>query len=291
MPNRISKEAHHYVHTFEKTERVAAGRLLMRLTKLIDSQKYVAGRNFYAYIRYLDDIVDSGQNVTEVQTMLRQEILFLEQLLLPDGFEKAQNQTDPQWIHELLLEGLESIRTDETKEKIITNLIAGVKGFYLDTIQTKYQKPLPDITQVSRNKLALLPYLHVLSLVLFDKVFVNPEKEEVFTPLINAWAHYDALRDYPEDFAAGLVLFPREVLNRHAVELQPEQHIPETFTELHKDFKQSTIRKISQQIKSVTESNLPLLFRLAFQSYFLVAITKLSLTPPPKPKTLTFGRK
>ncbi len=273
MTETISSLAKKIATNFEKNERVVAGRLLIQFIKLIDKEKYLAGRNFYAYIRYLDDVVDEGKNPKKTKVFLRNEIRFLESLKSNDF--KISGDTDP--YHELVVQGLAN--TDRKKE-VIQNLINGIKGFYLDTIAILYNKPLPEIYQVKRNSLNLLSYLEVLSYVLFKRSFSGDRDSEEFDKIISAWAELDALRDYHEDFAAGLVLFSRRDLKKHKLNLEAGEKVPKEFDSLHKELKIQNIITILKNLGSLNKSTLPLIFRLTFQLYFLRGISKLAERKP-----------
>lgn len=268
MNEKLSFQAEEIAVDFEKNERVGAGRLLIKITKLFDKEKHIAGRNYYAYIRHLDDIVDEGKDPEATQILLRDEIAFLESLI-ENNFE-ISNNLDP--YRELLIQGF---KNTTKKSEIIGNLINGIKGFYLDTISIKYGKPLPEKYQIKRNSLNLLPYLETLSLVLFDRSFSGNENPEKFDKIMSAWAELDALRDYHEDFPAGLVLFSREDLKKYNINLKPGEKIPKEFDNLHKDLKLQNIKNILENLSSLNKCDLPIAIRVAFQLYFFRGILKL----------------
>ncbi|MBP7740873.1 hypothetical protein KA089_01685 [Candidatus Woesebacteria bacterium] len=268
MNEKLSPRAQEFVNDFEKTEPVLVGRLLLKLTKFINKEKYIAGRNFYAYIRHIDDIVYEGKDPDSTKLFLREEMAFLESLI--ENNFKIPNNLDP--YRELLIQGFENTTK---KTEIATNLINGIKAFYLDTLAIKYSKPIPEDYRTSRNSLTLLPYLETLSLILFNRSFTGKENPKEFDQILTAWVELDALRDYPEDLPAGLVIFSKNDLEKDIVKLEVGEKVPQEFNELHKRLKLENIKRILENLSSLNKSDLPIAVRLAFQLYFLRGILKL----------------
>ncbi len=283
MPETLSPRATAIATEFEENERVGAGKFLIKFTKLVSQEKYLAGRNFYAYIRYLDDIVDEGKDPQQTKTFLRNEIAFLESLKTTN----YTNHSDTDPYHELVIQGLANTKK---KDEIIDNLISGIKGFYLDTIATLYSRPLPREYQIRRNSLNLLSYLEVLSYVLFQRSFSGDHDQKEFDQIMTAWADLDSLRDYHEDFPAGLVLFSRNDLKKYNVKLKAGEKVPKEFDDLHGQLKIQNIKDIIKNLSELNKANIPIIVRLIFQAYFFRGIMKLYERQPMGDAEIIFAK-
>ncbi len=281
-------EARRYEHSFEQNEQVSTGRLLLRAVKMFWPEKYDCSMALYAYLRYFDDIVDSGKDVEMTMDILRQEIEYLESVLASGAPQITIDEHSP-FYREILLKGIHTIDDPAKQREVLSQTLLGIKAFYLDAIAIKWKRPLPRAAQEQRNTLALLPNLEILSLILFNRKF-SKESDKIFSRLMTVWINYDALRDFSEDLPAGIVVFPREVLRRHNVDLTPGEHVPDTFNDLHRTFKRETIKDLISNVGVINESTLPLLPRILFQVYFLICVLKLSATPSMGEKKIVFSQ-
>lgn len=283
MTKSLSPEALEMVSNFEKNERVLVGRLMIKLLKIVSKEKYLVARNLYAYIRYLDDLVDEGKDVTSVMEILKKEIEFLKSLKAVENENIKSKNSPREWV-------LQALRENINKDAIVEQLINGIKAFYLDSISIKYKRPLSEKIQSQRDLYTLLSYLEVLSIILFNTQFSGRVSPEDFSEIISAWAKYDALRDFEEDFMAGLIIFSRRELKEFDLNLKSGEKVPNEFNKLHEKLKPRVITKILKNLHLIYKADIPIAAKLAFQSYFFITIIKLLGTRPMGDKEIIFAQ-
>lgn len=253
------------VERFYQVEKVKTGRLFLKYLKLKNPDREKDGIIAYSYIRWLDDLVDSGIDPCAAADILDQEERVMKGIVRGRKFETESypylfkmHQTYGDRVLELFHKSIVGIRADN--EIIMT-------GELLD------KQSLAE-----RSLYHLLPCFQILSLITFGREL---EFTEDFKDLIQTWINYDSLIDLREDLSAGLVLFSQEELNQYGVDIQQGAPLPFAFRNMYDSLKRKALRDLIAFSSSVERTNLPFLEKFALHGYFLSRTIKLAASQYP----------
>lgn len=253
------------VERFYRVEKVRTGKWFLKYLRLKSPDRERDGIIAYSYIRWLDDLVDSGINPDMASNILDQEERIMKGVVQGEEFETESypylfqmHQRYGDRMIDLFQKFVEAFRADN--EIIMTG------------------KPLEEQRFVQRTLNHSLPCYQVLSLIAFGREL---EFTEDFMRLMLAWSYYDVLIDVREDLSAGLILFSQEELNQYGVDVQQGFPLPSSFRNMYDSLKRKTLKDLIAYSSSVERTNLPLLERFALHGYFLSRAIKLATSQHP----------
>lgn len=266
-------------------EEVLAGRMIMRLSGLLFGPKaQMQGLSLYAYIRCIEDYVDFGKTPSFANDLLHAEIGACKQMLTTGKFPQGSTIEERQ----LLINALESMESWK-KEYVLTSIIEILTGIELDNRSIQAGAPLATEEMQQRHLYESMSGFQIMSAVFWEKMLLD-EKNPAVEHLFRTWIIYDALCDLDEDLSAGLVLFPKEDLDKFGISLQLGERVDPKFADLFKFFKPIIARELAKSAKAIHETNIPKLYSHFLWTYFMSRIIKLSKTQyPVKPHT-TLGK-
>jgi hypothetical protein len=260
----------------EEKQKLSLGWFILRhLTPMLRGKEIAtAATQLYAYFRYIDDVVDEGKDHHHAHQVLREELSFIRSLLEnPNAYTVDELSEERQ----LVLNAIEVVPVDE-QHQILEQIENGIKGIYLDNIAMTYGRPLPDFIQKQRNDLALLPYLQIITLLLFDRPFCEPKESHQFSPFFEAIVYYDLLKDLADDLSSGLVLIPRSLLRQYGISFENGHPIGDV-SPLVSDLKEQAKHMIWTSADSIRGSNLPRIFSFFFSLYLRTKPRKIDKLP------------
>ncbi|MEK6946860.1 MAG: hypothetical protein AABX32_04600 [Nanoarchaeota archaeon] len=253
------------VEKFYEVEKVRTGKLFLRYLRLRnpDIEKY--GIIAYSYIRWLDDLVDSGTDPNKAADILTKEEGMMKRVAQGEEFDSESYQ---------YLSKLHQRYGDRIFE-LFQKFIDGFRA-YNGIIMSG--NPLDKQSFVRRTIDHTLPCFQVVSLIAYGRELQFPED---FKRLMIAWSYYDGLQDIREDLSAGLILFPKEELDCYGVDLHRGQPLPVSFRRMYDQVRKKTIKDLLLHSSSVEMTNLPALERVALHGYFLSRAIKLAASQYP----------
>ena len=253
------------VENFYQVEKVKTGKLFLRYLRLKNQDREKDGIIAYSYIRWLDDLVDSGINPDMASHTLDQEERIMKGVMQGEEFH---TESYPYLFQMHQRYG----------DRILDLFQKFVDGFRADNEIIRTGKPLDGKSFAERTLNHSLPCYQVLSLIAFGREL---EFTEDFKNLMQAWSNYDSLIDLREDLSAGLILFPQEELNQYGVTILRGHPLPTSFGTMYDSLKRRTLRDLVAYSSSVERTNLPPLERFALHGYFLSRAIKLVMAQYP----------
>jgi hypothetical protein len=260
------------VEGFYKHENVMTGRLFLKYLGLHNKGKERDGIIAYSYIRWLDDMVDSGINPASTRIILEQEKKVLQEM----GQYISETESYPYLSH---LYG-------QYGQRIMDLFASLIHGLMIDNELIMTGNPLNEEDLRTRNLYHTIPCFQTLSIIAHGQEL---ESSERFSDLMIAWSTYDSLRDLKEDLGAGLLLFSKEELSLCDVEFHRGEPVPERFKAVYHTAKHRTISNLSNLASSADETNLPVLDKIALRGYYLTRAAKLAASSYPLTNPVVFG--
>lgn len=268
-------------------EKVGFGRRLMKISGLLFGPKIqMQGLGLYAYIRFVEDHVDSGENPEKAQYLLQAELQACEELSLLD-----QEITTPSLRERQLLIGSLEKMAPWQRQYVLHSIKEILTGISLDNQSIINCSPLERELMQERHLYESMSGFQIMSAVFWKKRLLkekNPAVEELF----RTWILYDALRDLDEDLSAGLILFPKEELEEFNIKLKPGDKVDPNFEDLFITLKPIIARQLATNAKAIFETNIPKIYTLLLWYYFMSRIPKLTKYEyPVKPETTLGGNR
>ena len=216
------------VENFYRVEKVRTGKWFVKYLSLKNQDRERDGIVAYSYIRWLDDLVDSGFSPEMAADALDREERIMKGVARGERFE---TESYPYLVQLYQRYG----------DKIFSLFQKFIEAFraYNHIIMTG--KPLDEQTLAQKTLDHTLPCFQVVSLIAFGSEL---EFVEEFKKLMLAWSNYDSLIDIKEDLSAGLILFSQEELDRHGVNIRQGFPLPSSFRNMYYSLKRKTIRDL-----------------------------------------------
>lgn len=253
------------IENFYQVEKVRTGKLFFRYISLKNQERERDGVVAYSYIRWLDDLVDSGINPDMASSTLDYEEGIMKGIAHGKKFETES--------YPLLVQLYQKYG-----DRIFDLFQKFIEAFRADNQIIMTGKPLDEQSLTQRTLGHTLPCFQVVSLIAFGREL---EFNEEFKKLMLTWSNYDSLIDIREDLSAGLILFSQEELYRHGIHIHQGSPLPSSFRNMYNSLKTRTIRDLVTYSSSVERTNIPVIERLALHGYFLSRPIKLATSQYP----------
>jgi len=266
-------------------EEVFTGKMIMNFSGILfGPQAKMQGLGLYAYIRYIEDHVDFGHNPGFAHNLLQKEISECSKMMTTGKFPKNSSLEERQ----LLINSLESMEHWK-KEYVLMSIIEILTGINLDNKSIQARFPLDAETMQQRHLYESMSGFQIMSAVFWERMLLN-KKNPAVEHLFRTWIIYDALCDLDEDLSAGLVLFPKDDLDKFNISLKQGEKVDSNFAELFKFYKPIIVRELAKSAKAIHETNIPKLYTNFLWVYFMSRIIKLSKTQYPVKFNTTLGK-
>ena len=209
------------IENFYQVEKVKTGKWFLKYLRLKNQDREKDGIIAYSYIRWLDDLVDSGINPDMASHTLDQEERIMKGVVQGEEFHTES------YLYLFQMHQRYGDRILDLFQKFIG-------GFRADNEIIRIGKPLDEQSFAERTLNHSLPCYQVLSLIAFGREL---EFTEDFKNLMQAWSNYDSLIDLREDLSSGLILFPQEELDQHGVVIQQGLPLSTHFRDMYDSLK------------------------------------------------------
>lgn len=265
-------------------EEVSTGRLFMRTSGLFfGKEKQERGVSLYAYIRWIEDLVDNGRNPKLTEPMLNEEQLVVRSLLKGDQVETGSEHAH----RELLLTGVNGL-PPKVRNELLSSIYEIITGIRWDNKAIRTGLPIFPINWRNRCLYESMSGFQILSSLLFERKLGgrgNPKVEELFI----TWILYDALRDLEEDLSAGLILFKESDLDGFHIQLRKGEKVPPSMKSLFDFYKPQIMKSLVNNAHHIYETTLPQPYSTLLWGYFLSRALKLYNTEYPVTENTIFS--
>ena len=224
-----------------------------------------------SYLRWVDTLVDSGENPEQTAHFLKSERHRI------DDLKEREPSSESKEVLEYLKKSYGNY--------ILELFTAIFTGFEIDNSIISSQSPPSTEALRKRNISQTLYGFKFLTLIRNGTTF---EASSEFENLMYYWARYDAIQDLEEDLRVGLILFDNEELSSYDVQLTPGERVPKNFTDLVVDKRLEAAEGLLRNSPSVQDLSLNSLEKQALKLYFASRAFKLHKMGTQSPNELVY---